>query len=147
MEFEWHCKSGLKRNIQEVKKEFQKERELKPIKILITGAPASGKSFFGKQLADHYNVTHIHAKKLLEEIENWNKEKEEEWNRKMERKRKQEELERLRQLEMQEFQEEEMVYEQVEKSQRQEDQEEGDKEDSKVKNEEKEAAEEKEEAE
>jgi adenylate kinase len=44
------------------------ERGLKPIKIAIVGPPGSGKSFFGSQLAEHYNVPHIHAKKLLDEI-------------------------------------------------------------------------------
>lgn len=48
VEFEWHCKEGLKSNIARVKEEFQKERGLKPVKIFITGPPASGKSFYGK---------------------------------------------------------------------------------------------------
>ncbi len=48
VEFDWHCKEGLKANISKVKEEFQKERGLKPVKILITGPPASGKSFYSK---------------------------------------------------------------------------------------------------
>jgi adenylate kinase len=48
IDFNWHCKEGLKNNIASVKEEFQKERGLKPFKIFITGPPASGKSFFGK---------------------------------------------------------------------------------------------------
>ena len=58
--FEWHCKSGLAANIQTVKKEFCKERGLKPFKIAIAGKPCSGKTFFGAQLAKHYGVPHIH---------------------------------------------------------------------------------------
>jgi len=42
-----------------VKNEFCKERGLKPFKTIITGPPCSGKSFYGKQLAEHYNVPHI----------------------------------------------------------------------------------------
>lgn len=76
VEFEWHCKGGLAKNIQISKDEFCKERTLKPVKIFMTGPPATGKSYFGKQLAEHYNVPHIHAVKLLEQIENWDKEKE-----------------------------------------------------------------------
>lgn len=47
VDFEWHCESGLAKRIQTVKDEYCKERGLKPIKILIAGPPASGKSFFG----------------------------------------------------------------------------------------------------
>ena len=45
---EWHCKAGLPANIQLVKKEFEKQHKHRPIKILIEGPPASGKSFFGQ---------------------------------------------------------------------------------------------------
>lgn len=76
IELEWHCKSGLSENIQKVKKEFEKARGLKPFKVLITGPPCSGKSFFGQQLAEHYNVPHIHMEQLLEELKTWNSEKE-----------------------------------------------------------------------
>ena len=65
VDFNWHCKSGLAVNIQLVKEEFCKERGLKPFKIIITGPPASGKSQYGKQMAEHYNITHIHMHKLL----------------------------------------------------------------------------------
>ena len=71
-----------------MKEEFSKDRGLKPIKIFIAGPPASGKSYYGKQLAEHYNVPHIHVGKLLDEIENWNKEREVEVMKKREIKRK-----------------------------------------------------------
>jgi adenylate kinase len=77
VDFNWHCKSGLAANIQKVKEEYCKKRGLKPVKIMITGPPASGKSFYGKQLAEHYNVPHIHLKTMLDDIEHWNKQKEE----------------------------------------------------------------------
>ena len=74
-----------------MKEECSKERGLKPIKIFITGPPASGKSHFAKQLAEHYNVPHIHAVKLLQEIAEWDKEKESNWLRRIVLKRKLEE--------------------------------------------------------
>jgi adenylate kinase family enzyme len=43
---------------------------------LITGPPCSGKSFYGKQLAEHYDVPHIHLGKMIEDILDWNAEKE-----------------------------------------------------------------------
>lgn len=68
---EWHCKSGLPENIQLVKKEFEKQHKHRPIKILIAGPPASGKSFFGQQMAEHFNVPHIHMLKLIADLESW----------------------------------------------------------------------------
>ena len=99
MEFEWHCKSGLAENIQVVKQEFCEDRGLKPFKIFLAGPPLAGKSFFAKQLAEHYNVPHIHTRKLMQEIEAWNREKEEEYNKKQEIKRRKEEEEQKRLME------------------------------------------------
>ena len=48
VDFNWHCKQGLAYNIQTAKDEFCKKRGLKPVKIFITGPPASGKSYYGK---------------------------------------------------------------------------------------------------
>ena len=78
-DFNWHCKSGLAKNIQLVKDEFCKERGLKPFKIAITGKPCAGKSFFSKQLADHFNVPHIHKEQVLADIQQWNAEKQREY--------------------------------------------------------------------
>lgn len=62
-----------------MKDEFCKERGLKPFKIAIVGKPFTGKSFYAKQLADHYNVPHIHAKSVLNDIENFDRAKREEY--------------------------------------------------------------------
>jgi hypothetical protein len=78
--FKWHCKSGLQANIQKVKDEFCKERGLKPFKIAVNGKPCSGKSHFAAQLAKHYGVPHVHKEQVMDDIENWNKEKEAEYN-------------------------------------------------------------------
>ena len=81
-DFNWHCKNGLAKNIQLVKDEFCKERGLKPFKIGILGKPCSGKSFFSGQLAKHFNVPHIHKEQVLEDIQEWNKEKQREYEHK-----------------------------------------------------------------
>lgn len=45
--FTWWCKGGLKKNIAKIVEEYNTFRGLKPIKIFITGPPASGKTYFG----------------------------------------------------------------------------------------------------
>jgi len=75
-DFPWHCKKGLAGNIQLVKEEFCKHRGLKPFKIALTGKPCTGKSHFSAQLAQHYNVPHIHSEAVLKDIEHWQDEKE-----------------------------------------------------------------------
>lgn len=72
----WHAKSGICKNIDLIKKEFEKERNLRPMKVFITGPPCSGKSHYAEKLAKHYNVPHIHMKELLKELLAWDQEKE-----------------------------------------------------------------------
>lgn len=48
IEIEWVSKEGLPPNIDLVKKEFEKERTLRPMKILLSGPPCSGKTYFGR---------------------------------------------------------------------------------------------------
>lgn len=49
--------------------------------MLITGPPCSGKSFFGQQLAEHFNVPHIHMEKLISDLESWDQENEDKWTK------------------------------------------------------------------
>jgi len=48
---------------------------------LVCGPPASGKSFFGQQMAEHFNVPHIHMLKLISDLESWDQEKEDKWRK------------------------------------------------------------------
>lgn len=81
IEMNWHCKAGMAANIDLVKEEFAKARGLRPVKIFITGPPCSGKTFFGQQLGEHYNVPHIHMEKLLSDLTSWDQEKEENYEK------------------------------------------------------------------
>ena len=76
IQIDWLCKPGLPARIDLIKKEFEKERRLRPIKVIVKGPPCAGKSFYSQQLAEHYNVPHIHMSRLIEEILAWDQEKE-----------------------------------------------------------------------
>ena len=66
---------------------------MRPVKIFVGGPPCSGKSFFGQQLAEHYNVPHIHMERLLADLRSWDQEKEDIWRkREAERQAKIEEI-------------------------------------------------------
>jgi len=39
--------------------EFNKFRGLNPVKIFVSGPPASGKTFYSSQLSHYYNIPHV----------------------------------------------------------------------------------------
>ena len=48
--------------------EFNQFRGLNPVKIMITGPPASGKSFYADMLAKYYNIPKVDVSDLLKEV-------------------------------------------------------------------------------
>merc|ERR1712060_199199 len=66
--FPWHCKYGIRKNIKKLEGEFNKFRGLNPVKIFITGPPASGKTFYSDKLATYYNIPRVHVKELVTEV-------------------------------------------------------------------------------
>jgi len=67
--FNWHSMGGLSDNILMISNEFSLFNELRPVKILISGPPGSGKSYFAKKLSHYYNIPHIHMKETIEHFE------------------------------------------------------------------------------
>jgi len=65
LKFPWHCQKGIIKNVMMLNKEFNDTRGLKPVKILITGPPACGKSFYAVKLSKYYNIPHITIKDAL----------------------------------------------------------------------------------
>ena len=55
-EFKWHCKEGLTANISSLRVEFNTKNELDANRIFIHGPPASGKTYYGEQMAQFYNI-------------------------------------------------------------------------------------------
>lgn len=51
--------------INVVIKEYKAARNLCPVKIIILGPPASGKTRVARYLADHYGIHYIHVKALI----------------------------------------------------------------------------------
>merc|ERR1719456_21154 len=54
--FEWHCRGGLLKNIRMVAEEFSTERQLRAMRVIIAGPPASGKDTLCKAVSDHFNI-------------------------------------------------------------------------------------------
>jgi adenylate kinase len=65
LRFPWHCEKGIVSNMKLLNKEFNEFRKLNPVKIFITGPPASGKTMYGGQLASYYNIPHITVDELV----------------------------------------------------------------------------------
>jgi len=64
LKFPWHCEKGIVKNIVPLNTEFNTFRGLNPVKIFVTGPPASGKSYYSYELARYYNIPHISIKQL-----------------------------------------------------------------------------------
>jgi adenylate kinase len=77
---QWLCKAGLPSSIAQIKKEFEHARHLRPMKVVMIGPPCVGKSFYAEQIAEHYNIPHIHLEKMLSELLSWDQEKEDRYH-------------------------------------------------------------------
>jgi len=66
LKFPWHCEKGIGENIRMLNEEFNANRGLNPVKIFLTGPPASGKTFYAERLAVYYNIPRVHSKELAD---------------------------------------------------------------------------------
>ena len=64
--FPWHCEKGLVENSLKLNEEFNEARTLNPVKVFITGPPASGKSFYANRIEEYYNIPRVHISQLTE---------------------------------------------------------------------------------
>eukprot|EP00927_Polykrikos_kofoidii_P066229 TRINITY_DN61868_c0_g1_i1.p1 TRINITY_DN61868_c0_g1~~TRINITY_DN61868_c0_g1_i1.p1 ORF type:complete len:780 (+),score=200.60 TRINITY_DN61868_c0_g1_i1:143-2482(+) len=55
----WYSREGLMANLRTVGTEFCKERNLRAMRALIAGPPASGKTTLAKSVAEHFNIPHL----------------------------------------------------------------------------------------
>lgn len=64
LKFPWHCETGIIGNCRKLNIEFNKERQLNPVKIFVGGPPASGKTFYSHKISAYYNIPRVHVKEL-----------------------------------------------------------------------------------
>jgi len=67
-DFPWHSRYGIIGNIKNLNVEFNTFKGLNPVKIFVTGPPASGKTFYSDELAKYYNIPKVNVKQLLDEV-------------------------------------------------------------------------------
>lgn len=53
-------------NISKLNEEFNEFRGLNPVKIFVTGPPASGKTFYSEKLANYYHIPRVHVQQLVD---------------------------------------------------------------------------------
>lgn len=61
----WHFDVPFGGVLDEIIKEYKTARNLWPVKIIVLGPPASGKTRVARYLADHYGIHYIHVKTLI----------------------------------------------------------------------------------
>lgn len=66
LKFPWHCEKGIVENARQLNLEFNEARHLEPVKIFVTGPPASGKTFYTEKINNYYNLPRVHVKELVD---------------------------------------------------------------------------------
>ena len=64
--FVWYSKEGLQKNVDKINEQFNALNCLKSNRIFISGPPGSGKSYYGRKIAEYYNLPHIIIKDLFQ---------------------------------------------------------------------------------
>ncbi|EER18593.1 hypothetical protein Pmar_PMAR008923 [Perkinsus marinus ATCC 50983] len=65
-EFSWWSKEGPVAAIEKLIEEFCTWRNLRPLKLVLIGPPASGKSFYATKVAENYRLAHITVGPVIE---------------------------------------------------------------------------------
>jgi adenylate kinase len=76
--FPWHCEKGIVADAKKLNIEFNEARDLKPVKVFVTGPPASGKTFYSGDINSYYNIPRVCVKELTDQAFKMGKTEEEE---------------------------------------------------------------------
>mmetsp|Transcript_20525 Transcript_20525/g.38172 ORF Transcript_20525/g.38172 Transcript_20525/m.38172 type:complete len:849 (+) Transcript_20525:165-2711(+) len=63
---EWKSREGLVQNVKAVVEEFKASRDLRPIRLALSGPPCSGKTTVARRVADEYSLPIVSAPSALE---------------------------------------------------------------------------------
>jgi adenylate kinase len=64
----WVSEAGFVENIDLVVKQYRETRGLTPVRVVVLGAPATGKTEISKAIAKHYGLHHLLAKDIIDEV-------------------------------------------------------------------------------
>ena len=70
--FNWHCEYGIPENMDMIRNEFNIYRNLKPIKIVITGPPSGGKTTLSKMISNKYKLNYYQMSQFCDWAKNLN---------------------------------------------------------------------------
>ena len=71
-QFKWHCEFGIPENMDKLREEFNIYRNLKPIKIIVSGPPCSGKTTLCEFLTNKYKTNNYKLSQFCEWAKNLN---------------------------------------------------------------------------
>ena len=69
-QFKWHCEYGIPENMDKLREEFNLYRNLKPIKIIVTGPPCGGKTTLCEFLTKKYNLNNYKINQICDWAKN-----------------------------------------------------------------------------
>ncbi|KAJ3054331.1 Adenylate kinase 7 [Rhizophlyctis rosea] len=67
MSFEWKFEAGLIESITQLIQEYKDARGLTPLRIIVHGPPAVGKTFCSERLAKHYEIHLVEVEKVVQD--------------------------------------------------------------------------------
>ena len=71
-QFKWHCEFGIPENMDKLREEFNLYRNLKPIKIIVSGPPSSGKTTLCTFLTSKYKLNNYNLNQFCDWAKNLN---------------------------------------------------------------------------